>query len=46
MSGNYAWTAERTLTINLYWTNWIVMQTITIDFNGDTPTVTFAENYP
>ena len=46
VSGNYAWTAERTLTINLYWTNWIVMQTITIDFGGDTPTVTFAENYP
>lgn len=46
VSGNYAWTGPRTLTLQLYWTNWIVMQTITIDFSGTTPTVTFAENYP
>ena len=46
VSGNYAWTAPRVLTINLYWTNWIVMQTVTIDFTSPVPNVTFTENYP
>lgn len=46
VSGNYAWTGEHTLTMKLYWTGWIAMQTLTVDFSTPVPTVTLTDNFP
>lgn len=46
-AGNYAWTSNNTLSLRLYWTNWIVPNTFTININGDgTATITNDEGYP
>lgn len=46
-AGNYAWTSDNTLALRLYWTNWIVPNTFTININGDgTSTITNDEGYP
>ena len=46
-AGNYAWINNKTLALRLYWTNWIVPNTFTIDINGDgTATITNDEGYP
>ena len=46
-AGNYAWTSNNTLSLRLYWTNWIVPNTFTININGDgTATITNEEGYP
>ena len=46
-AGNYAWTSNMTLTLRLYWTNWIVPNTFTIKMNKDlTATITNDEGYP
>ena len=46
-AGNYAWTSDNTLALRIYWTNWIVPNTFTININGDgTATITNDEGYP
>lgn len=47
VAGNYAWENDNRLVLRLYWTNWIVPNTFTIDFNNDgTVIITNDEGYP
>lgn len=47
VAGNYAWENDNRLVFRLYWTNWIVPNTFTIDFNNDgTAIITNDEGYP
>jgi len=45
-AGNYAWTSDSTLVLRLYWTDWIVPQTFTIDFdNGNENVVVINDEW-
>ena len=46
-AGNYAWINDKKLVLKLYWTNWIVPNTFTVDLKDDgTATITNDEGYP
>lgn len=46
-AGNCCWQDDNKLILKLYWTNWIVCNTITIDFHDDgTASITNDEGYP
>ena len=47
VSGHYAWPADDTLVMRLYWVNWIAATTITVHFHPDgTATATLTDSYP
>ena len=46
-AGNCAWVEKNIFVVRLYWTNWIVSQTLTFHIKGDgTATITNDEGYP
>ncbi|MBQ2162912.1 MAG: hypothetical protein II445_00225, partial [Muribaculaceae bacterium] len=46
-AGNCAWVEKNKFIVKLYWTNWIVSQTLTFHIKGDgTATITNDEGYP
>ena len=47
VAGNYAWTSNSQLQIKLYWTNWIVANTFTVNLKSDgTATIVNDEGTP